>query len=117
MVPYHVDTEAHWGHSFLNDLWLVRFRNRIVPFRYQIRFRYRIPFPFEFFFYIEILFDIEFDSHLWLTIERMHAFAVFTGKYIRPYRCTSTNFTTTVNYANPKTAMQNEIIGKNIFPC
>ena len=43
--------KAHWGHSFLNDLWL-------VPFRYQVRFRYRIPFPYR------ILFNIEFHSHI-----------------------------------------------------
>ena len=43
-------TEAHWGHSFLTDLWWVcsryriRFRNWIVPFRYRIRIRYQIRF-------------------------------------------------------------------------
>ena len=57
-------TEAHWGHSFLNDLWLVRFRNRIVPFPYQTRLWYRIPIRYRILFSYRNPFDIEFDSDI-----------------------------------------------------
>ena len=41
--------------------------------------------------------------YLCLTVEKMDAFAAFTEKYLRPYGCTSTNFTTAVNSPYPKT--------------
>ena len=49
-VLSHYNTEAHWGHLVLTDLWWVRtqyrvrFRNQIVPLRYRIQCRYRIRF-------------------------------------------------------------------------
>ena len=43
---------------------------------------------------------------LWLTVEKMHALAVFNYKYFRPYDCSNTNFTAT----DPKTEILNEII-------
>ena len=49
-------------------------------------------------------------SYLWLTVDKMHAFAGFTKKYLQPYGCSGTNFTTAVNCTNPNTETQNEII-------
>ena len=43
------------------------------------------------------------SGYLRLTVEKMHAFAVFSDKYLRPYSCSDTNFTVTVNCINPKT--------------
>ena len=40
----------------------------------------------------------------------MHAFAAFTEKHLRPYRCCDTKFTTTDNCTHPKTESQIEII-------
>ena len=40
----------------------------------------------------------------------MHAFAVFTKKYLRPCSCSGATFTAMVNCTNPKTEMQIEII-------
>lgn len=42
-------------------------------------------------------------NHFWLTVEKMFAFTVFTNTYLRPYGCSSTNFTATVNRTYPKT--------------
>ena len=43
--------------------------------------------------------------YLQLTVEKMHAFAVFTDKYLRPYGCNDSNFTATVNCVNSKTVI------------
>lgn len=48
--------------------------------------------------------------HLQLTIKKMHMFAIFIEKRLRPYGCCETNFTATVNCSNPKTETQLEII-------
>ena len=45
----------------------------------------------------------------------MHAFAVFTEKYLRSYGCSSTNFTAIVNWTNPKTEIQIEIVETQII--
>ena len=37
-----------------------------------------------------------------LMVEKMHAFAVFTKKYLRLYGSGDTNFTTAPNYGYPK---------------
>ena len=50
------------------------------------------------------------NFHLWLTVEKMHAFAVFNDKYLRPCDRSDTNLTTTVDYTNPKTEVLAEII-------
>ena len=47
--------------------------------------------------------------YLRLTIEKMHLFAVFTKKYLRPYDCSVINFTAAMNFANPKTETQSQI--------
>ena len=41
----------------------------------------------------------------------MHAFAVFNDQYLRPYGCSDTNFTATVNCTNPRTEILSEMIG------
>ena len=51
--------------------------------------------------------------YLQLTVEKMHAFAVFSKKYLWSYGCSGTNFTAAVNCTNPKTEMQIEIIETN----
>ena len=48
--------------------------------------------------------------YLCLTVGKMHAFAVFTGKYLRPYDCSETNFTLRLKCTNLKTKIENEII-------
>ena len=50
------------------------------------------------------------NFYLRLTVEKMHAFAVFTKKYLRPYDCSDTSCTTAVNCTKPKTEMQTKII-------
>ena len=48
--------------------------------------------------------------HLRLTVEKMHASAVFSNKYLRPYGCSDTIFTAMVNYTNPNSQILSEII-------
>ena len=48
--------------------------------------------------------------HLRLTVDKMHAFAIFTKKYLRSYGSNGTNFTTAVNCSNRNTEVQNEFI-------
>ena len=43
--------------------------------------------------------------YLQLTVEKMHVFAVFTDKYLRPYGCNDSNFTAAVNCVNSKTVI------------
>ena len=50
------------------------------------------------------------NFYLWLTVEKMHAFAVFTDKYLRPYGFSDTIFTATVNCTNPKSEILSKII-------
>ena len=45
------------------------------------------------------------NFYLQLTVEKMHAFAVFTKKYLRSYGSSVTNFITAVNCRNKKTEM------------
>ena len=44
------------------------------------------------------------------TAEKMHAFAIFNSKYLRPQGCSDTNFTATVKHTIPKTEIKSEII-------
>ena len=50
------------------------------------------------------------NFYLRLSVEKMHAFAVFTGQFLRSYDCSGTNFTTMVNCTNLKTEIKIEII-------
>ena len=50
------------------------------------------------------------NFYLRLTVEKIHAFAVFTGKYLRSYGCDGTKFTAMVKCTNRKIEMQIEII-------
>ena len=50
------------------------------------------------------------NFHLRLTVEKMLAFAVFSNKYLRPFRCSDTAFTSMVICANPKPQILSEII-------
>ena len=50
------------------------------------------------------------NFYLWLTVEIMHAFAVFSDKYLRPYGCSDTIFAVTVNCTNPKSEILSKII-------
>ena len=50
------------------------------------------------------------DFYLRLTVEKMHAFEVFSDKYLRRYGCNNTNFTATVNCTNTKSLILSEII-------
>ena len=54
------------------------------------------------------------NFYLWLTVEKVHAFAVFTEKYLRSYGCSGTNFMAVINCTNPKTEIQIEIIETEI---
>ena len=45
-----------------------------------------------------------------LKAEKMHAFDIFTEKYLQWYGCSGTNFTVTVNGINSKTRIQIETI-------
>ena len=59
------------------------------------------------------------NFYLRLTVEKMHAFAVFNDKYLRSNGCSDTNFTATIKCTNLKTEIQSEmnktqIIGINI---
>ena len=40
----------------------------------------------------------------------MHAFAVFSDKYLRPCGCSDTVFTATVNYSNPESQILNKLL-------
>ena len=46
---------------------------------------------------------------------KMHGFAFFIQKYLRPYECRGTNFTAAVNCAKPKTERQSDIIETEII--
>ena len=48
-------------------------------------------------------------SYFCLMIEKIYTFAAFTKKYLWPYRCSGTYFTATVNFADPKIELQNQI--------
>ena len=50
------------------------------------------------------------NFYLQLTVEKMHALAVFSDKYLRSYGCSDTFFTATVNCTNPKYQILSEII-------
>ena len=52
----------------------------------------------------------EKKNYLRLMGGKMHAFAVFTDKYLRPYGCPDTNFTAAVKCTNLKPKIQSEII-------
>ena len=47
--------------------------------------------------------------YLPLTVEKMHAFAVFSNKYLRPYGCSDTTFAAAVDCANPKNEILSEV--------
>ena len=49
-----------------------------------------------------------------LTVDKMHAFADFTEKYLRPYGFNGTNFTASVNCTNPK-FIETQIMGMQIY--
>ena len=53
--------------------------------------------------------------YFWLTVAKMHAFVVFTKKYVRSYGCNGTNFTATINFTSPKSELQSEILEIQIF--
>ena len=53
-------------------------------------------------------------NYFWLTVEEMRAFTVFTNTYLRPYDCSSTNFTATVNRTYPKTKIPSSEITEKI---
>ena len=61
---------------------------------------------------LRLLLAADNNFYLWLTVEKIHAFAVFNDKYLRPYRCSDRNFTATVNFTNPKTQIVSKIIEK-----
>ena len=42
------------------------------------------------------------NFYLSLTVVKMHAFAVFNDKCLRPYGCSDTNLTVTVESINPR---------------
>ena len=50
------------------------------------------------------------NFYLRLTVKKIHAFAVFSNKYLWTYGCSNTNFPATANCANPKTEILCEII-------
>ena len=50
------------------------------------------------------------NFYLQLTVEKMHAFAVFTEKYLGSYGCNGTNFTDMVVCTNQKMEILIEII-------
>ena len=53
--------------------------------------------------------------YLRLTINKMHAFAVLTEKYLRPYGWSGTNFTAAVSCTTPNTEIPSEIIETEII--
>ena len=48
------------------------------------------------------------NFYLQLTVEKMHPFAIFTNKYLRPCGYSGDNFTAMVTYTNSKTKLQGE---------
>ena len=42
----------------------------------------------------------EKNFYLWITVERMHPFAVIIKKYLRSYGCSGTNLNATLNCRN-----------------
>ena len=52
---------------------------------------------------------------LWLTAEKVHAFAVFTDKYLRPWGSSSTNFMAEVNCKNLKIKIKSKTIKTEII--
>ena len=50
-----------------------------------------------------------------LTVNKMHTFAVFTKRYLRPYGNSGTNFMAAVKWANPNTETKNKIIDTEII--
>ena len=50
------------------------------------------------------------NFYVWLTVEKMHAFAVFNDFILRLYGCSDTNYTATVNCTNPRTETLTGII-------
>ena len=52
--------------------------------------------------------------YLRLTVDKMHAFAVLTEKYLRPYGGSDTNFAAAVNCTNPTNEIKSEIIEAQI---
>ena len=57
----------------------------------------------------------EKNFYLRLTVEKIHVFAVFNNKYLRPYGCIDTKITATVNCTNPKTEKLSAIIEMQII--
>ena len=55
------------------------------------------------------------NFYLFLTVEKMHIFAIFTEKHLQPNGCSGTNFTATVNCTNPSTEIESEIIQTQII--
>ena len=54
------------------------------------------------------------NFYLWLSVKKMHAFAIFRDKYLRSYGCTDINVTVTVSCTNPKTQILSEIMETQI---
>ena len=50
------------------------------------------------------------NFYLRLTVEKVHAFAVFMERYLRSYGCNNTNFTAAVSCTNSRNEIQTEII-------
>ena len=48
--------------------------------------------------------------YLGLTVDKMHAFVVFTEKLLRPNDCSDANFKAVVSSTNPNTEIKCEII-------
>ena len=46
------------------------------------------------------------NFYLWSTVEKMHVLQFSWKKHLRPYGCSGTNFTATVNCVSPKTEIQ-----------
>ena len=64
-------------------------------------------------FVVRLVADKNF--YLRLTVEKMHAFAVFSDRYLRPCGCSDTIFAATVDCTNPKFQILNEIIEMQII--
>ena len=63
----------------------------------------------------EVRLTAEKNFYLRLRVERMHAFSVFTEKYLRSHGCSGINFSEMVVCANPKTEIQIEIIETEVI--
>ena len=50
------------------------------------------------------------NFYMRLVVEKMHTVKAFNDFKLRPYGCSSTNFTATVNYSNRKTDTLTELI-------